>query len=59
MTLYLTNLAKAFHSWYANNKILDDANKPLSTQRLYLALAVKQVIKNGLGLLGIIAVNKM
>jgi arginyl-tRNA synthetase len=59
MTLYLTTLAKAFHSFYANNKILDSSNQPLSTQRCYLALAVKQVIKNGLSLLGIVAVDKM
>jgi arginyl-tRNA synthetase len=59
ITLYLTNLAKAFHTFYANNKIIDQNNQLLSQQRFYLAIAVKQVLKNGLNLLGITASNKM
>lgn len=59
MSLYLTNLAKAFHSYYANNKVIDETNLPLTEQRLQLVLAVKQVIKNGLALLGITATDQM
>ncbi|GHU27006.1 hypothetical protein FACS1894152_2840 [Bacilli bacterium] len=59
MSLYLTNLAKAFHSYYANNKVIDETNLSLTEQRLQLALAVKQVIKNGLALLGITATDQM
>lgn len=33
LTLYLYNLAKAFHSFYANSKIIDDTNETLSRQR--------------------------
>jgi arginyl-tRNA synthetase len=30
---YLINLAKLFHSFYSNNKIIDEKNEKLSTQR--------------------------
>jgi arginyl-tRNA synthetase len=59
MTLYLSTLAKTFHHFYANNKIVDPNNLTLSNQRLHLAKAVKQVIKNGLHIIGITAVDKM
>jgi arginyl-tRNA synthetase len=59
MTIYLTSLAKTFHSYYANTKILDKDNINLSMERLYLAKAVQQVIHNGLSLLGINVVDKM
>jgi arginyl-tRNA synthetase len=59
LTLYLTNLAKTFHAFYANHKIIDATNQELSQQRFYLAKAVKQVLKNGLSLMGITAVDKM
>jgi arginyl-tRNA synthetase len=59
MTLYLTNLAKAFHAYYAANKIIDVNNDELSCQRYYLAQIVKIVIKKGLDLIGIKAVDKM
>jgi arginyl-tRNA synthetase len=59
ITLYLTNLAKTFHTFYANHKIIDSTNQDLSQQRFYLAQAVKQVLKNGLDLIGIVAVDKM
>jgi arginyl-tRNA synthetase len=59
MTLYLTNLAKTFHAFYANNKIIDPQKLELSTQRYFLAMAVKQIIANGLKLLGITPINQM
>jgi arginyl-tRNA synthetase len=59
IVLYLFNLAKIFHSYYANNKIINDNDKELSTQRYYLVKAVKQVLKNGLALMGIDAANEM
>jgi arginyl-tRNA synthetase len=59
MTLYLTNLAKAFHFFYANNQIINATDPKLSAQRVYLANAVKQVISNGLNLIGITPINKM
>jgi arginyl-tRNA synthetase len=59
MTLYLTNLAKAFHFFYANNQIINTSDPKLSAQRIHLASAVKQVIGNGLKLIGITPVKQM
>ena len=59
LTLYLYNLAKAFHSFYANSKIIDDTNETLSRQRYWLCVCVKQVITNGLKLMSIEPLDKM
>ena len=49
---YLRELANAFHTWYnAGQFIVEDA--PLRNARLALALAVQQVVRNGLTLLGV------
>lgn len=59
LTMYLTNLAKLFHSYYGQVKIID-ADKPiLSSQRLGLVSAIKQVLVNGFSLLGISPMDKM
>jgi arginyl-tRNA synthetase len=55
---YLRELANSFHSWYnAATFIVEDA--PLRNARLALALGVRQVIANGLGLLGVSAPDSM
>lgn len=55
---YLKELAGDFHSYYNDSKFLvDDVN--LQSARLSLIFAVKQVIKNGLELLGLSAPEKM
>jgi arginyl-tRNA synthetase len=55
---YLRELANTFHTWYnAATFIVDDA--PLRNARLALALGVRQVIANGLGLLGVSAPDSM
>lgn len=59
MTIYLTTLAKQFHNYYANVQMVNKDDKQISIERLYLAKAVQQVIKNGLTLLGIDAIEKM
>ncbi len=49
---YLTDLARDFHTYYnAHQFIIDD--KALSQARLTLIVAVRQVIANGLGVLGV------
>jgi arginyl-tRNA synthetase len=54
LVYYLRELATAFHSWYnASVFIVDEA--PLRDARLALALGVQQVVRNGLGLLGVSA----
>src|ERR1700686_2582605 len=55
---YLRELANTFHTWYnAATFIVEDA--PLRNARLALALGVRQVIRNGLGLLGVSAPESM
>jgi arginyl-tRNA synthetase len=55
---YLRELAYAFHTWYANTPVLvEDAD--LRDARLALALAVRQALANGLGLLGVDAPERM
>ena len=55
---YLRELANAFHSYYnAHPFIVDD--DALRNARLALVLAVRQVIRNGLGILGVSAPESM
>ncbi|MFI4868771.1 MAG: arginine--tRNA ligase [Steroidobacterales bacterium] len=55
---YLRELANTFHTWYnAATFIVDDA--PLRNARLALALGLRQVVRNGLGLLGVSAPDSM
>jgi len=58
LTYYLTELASSFHRYYNHHRIITK-NKDKSQARLLLALAVKIVIKNGLGLLGVSAPEAM
>ena len=55
---YLIDLASDFHSYYNKTKVLtDDPN--LTTSRLALSAAVRQVIANGLALVGVSAPEAM
>jgi arginyl-tRNA synthetase len=55
---YLRELANAFHGWYhASPVLVDDA--ALRDARLALALATRQVLTNGLDLLGVSAPETM
>jgi arginyl-tRNA synthetase len=55
---YLRELAGDFHSYYNSHKMLID-DKPLRDARLSLSEAVRQVINNGLSLLGVSAPEEM
>ena len=58
LTRYLTELASIFHKYYYDFRVVtEDAD--LSTARLALMTAVKQVFANGLKILGISAPEKM
>jgi arginyl-tRNA synthetase len=58
LTHYLRELANDFHTYYNAHKFLvDDA--ALRDARLQLILATRQVLRNGLGLLGVNAPEKM
>ncbi|PIE74682.1 MAG: arginine--tRNA ligase [Deltaproteobacteria bacterium] len=58
ITYYLMELAGFFHAYYNKHKILSK-NTELACARLYLVKAVRQVVRNGLELLGINAPDKM
>lgn len=55
---YLIDLAKAFSSFYNENKIITD-DKELQDARIYLTYSVGKVLKIGSGLLGIEMPDKM
>ena len=58
LSRYLIDLAKAFSSFYNENKIIIE-DKEVQDARVYLTYAVNQVLKNGANLLGIQMPDKM
>jgi len=58
IVFYLRELAGEFHSYYNAERILV-AEAPLRSARLGLCLAVRQVLRNGLSLLGVSQPEKM
>lgn len=66
LTNYLKELAGLFHAWYNDNRILPKESEPvteaeqqLMQARLRLSKAIRQVIQNGLTLLGLTAPTSM
>jgi arginyl-tRNA synthetase len=58
LTHYVRDLANDFHTYYnAHQFLVDDV--ALRDARIKLILAVRQVLKNGLNLLGVSAPEKM
>lgn len=55
---YLIDLAKAYSTFYNENKIIVE-NKEIQDARVYLTYAVSKVLKNGISLLGIEMPEKM
>ena len=55
---YLLELARAFHSYYNDHRVVSD-DAGLTAARLRLVAAVRQVVANGLALLGIDAPERM
>ncbi|MDT8317331.1 MAG: arginine--tRNA ligase [bacterium] len=58
LTVYLTNLAISFHSYYNKTKVVTD-DAALSRARLYMICSARIVVRNALALLGISAPDKM
>ncbi|GGM34914.1 arginine--tRNA ligase [Longimycelium tulufanense] len=59
---YLEELASAYHKFYDSCRVLpqgDEPATPLTTARLQLCAAARQVLANGLGLLGVSAPERM
>ncbi|MDP3480715.1 MAG: arginine--tRNA ligase [Desulfoprunum sp.] len=55
---YLMELAGQFHSYYNKHKVITE-DKPLSQARLCLIEALQVVFRNGLGIVGLSAPDKM
>lgn len=58
LTAYLESLAKSFHSFYNSLRIIQE-DEDLMYARMALVFATRQVIKNGLDILGVSAPEKM
>ncbi len=58
LTRYLEELAATFHFFYNRHRVISD-DAELTTARLFLARCVRQVILNGLGILGVSAPESM
>jgi arginyl-tRNA synthetase len=58
VAFYLKELAAAFHSYYNSNRFLVDDER-VCQARLALAVSLRQVLRNGLKLLGVSAPEKM
>ena len=56
---YIYDLAKEYNQFYHDYSILREENEQLRTFRLILSRNIAQVIKSGLGLLGIEAPERM
>ena len=59
VAFYLRELAGELHSYYFAHKWLLDDDEPLKLARLALATATRQVLRNGLTLIGVSAPAKM
>jgi len=58
ITSYLHDMASLLHSFYAKHRALGEDAR-LTAARLYLLLAVRQTLKNGLAILGVSTPEKM
>lgn len=56
---YCYNLSQHFNNFYHHYRVIDAENKQLVASRLQLLWAIRQVLKNGLNLLGIEVLEKM
>ena len=59
VAFYLRDLAGAFHGYYAAERFLVDADEALTGARLALLAATRQVLRNGLALIGVGAPEAM
>jgi len=59
VAFYLRDLSGAFHSYYAAERFLVENDAALTKARIALLAAVRQVVRNALGILGVSAPEKM
>ena len=58
LSFYLKDVAADFHSYYNAHRVLSEA-EPVKLARLALWAATRQVLRNGLSIMGVSAPNKM
>ena len=58
LTIYLRKLAESFHVFYTKHRVISE-DRRLSCARLALVRATRQVLANGLGILGVSAPRRM
>ena len=58
LTTYLQRLAETFHVFYTKHRVISE-DRGRSAARLLLVLATRQVLANGLGMLGVSAPRRM
>ncbi|MCK4908013.1 MAG: arginine--tRNA ligase, partial [Spirochaetes bacterium] len=56
---YLLDLASAFSTYYKANRVINEDNAEISKERMSIVLAVKEILGEGLRLLGITPMEKM
>jgi arginyl-tRNA synthetase len=59
LAVYALELAGAFHGFYRDHRVVDDANVPLSKARLRLVQAVQVALRQTLRLIGVNAPDSM
>lgn len=59
ITRYIIDVAKAFNKFYNSHNLMNEVDLSLKNARVNLVKATLQVIKNGLGLIGIEVVGEM
>ncbi|MDQ1922122.1 arginine--tRNA ligase [Massilia pseudoviolaceinigra] len=59
VAFYLRELAADLHSFYNTERVLVEDNEPLKLARMALIAATRQVLRNGLALIGVSAPEKM
>lgn len=59
MTSYVFDLAQLLHSYYNQEKVLDESNKTKTEARLALMAAVRTTLKNALAIIGVEAPEQM
>ena len=59
LIVYLNELARSFHSFYTECRVVNEDEEELTKARLFLVECVRIVLANGLGLLNITLPEKM
>jgi len=59
LTNYIYSIASDFHNYYTSNVFVNESSEKLTNARLNLAFAVRKLIADGLGMLGVSAPESM